>query len=103
MSIESGCDMLMFVKNYEEDIAALKDGIREGKLSEKRLDEAVIRVLGLKAALHLHQRRQRNEEAPTETEQAYLGCSEHQRWLLETVEKSITLVKEITSPFAGQI
>lgn len=94
MSIESGCDMLMFVKNYEEDIAALKDGIREGKLSEKRLDEAVIRVLGLKAALHLHQRRQRNEEAPTETEQAYLGCSEHQRWLLETVEKSITLVKD---------
>lgn len=37
MSIESGCDMLMFVKNYEEDIAALKDGIREGKLSEKGL------------------------------------------------------------------
>ena len=31
MSIESGCDMLMFVKNYEEDIAALKDGIREGR------------------------------------------------------------------------
>ncbi len=94
MSIESGCDMLMFVKNYEEDIAALKDGIREGRLSEKRLDEAVIRVLGLKAALHLHQRKQRKEEAPTETERAYLGCSEHQRWLLDAVDKSITLVKD---------
>ena len=94
MSIESGCDMLMFVKNYEEDIAALKDGIREGRLSEKRLNEAVIRVLGLKAALHLHQRKQRKEEAPTETERAYLGCSEHQRWLLDAVDKSITLVKD---------
>lgn len=94
ISIESGCDMLMFVKNYEEDIAALKEGIREGKLSEKRLDEAVIRVLGLKAALCLHRRRQRKEEAPTERERAFLGCGEHKRWLSEAVDKSITLVKD---------
>lgn len=94
MSIESGCDMLMFVKNYEEDIAALMNGLKEDRLSERRLDEAVIRVLGLKAALRLHQRRQKNEEAPTETERAFLGCREHQRWLSEVVDKSITLVKD---------
>ena len=49
--IEAGCDMVLFNKNYDEDIMYMQKGYEEGILSEKRLDEAVTRILAMKAAL----------------------------------------------------
>ncbi len=94
MSIENGCDMLMFVKDYEEDIRALKDALNDGKLSRRRLDEAVTRVLGLKAALGLHRKKKAGKYAPLPREQALLGCEEHRKWASKAAERSITLVKD---------
>lgn len=54
--IENGCDVILFAENLDEDYAAIMDGLKDGRLSQRRLDEAVIRVLGMKAALGLHQR-----------------------------------------------
>lgn len=50
-AIASGNDMFLFTKNQEEDFKAMLDGYNDGILTEERLNEAVTRILGLKAKL----------------------------------------------------
>ena len=53
--IENGCDMILFCDDPEGDLDILKDALAAGTLSQARVDAAVIRVLGLKAAVGLHE------------------------------------------------
>ena len=53
-TIANGCDMLLFCREPAEDFAFLQAAVRDGLVSEQRITEAVIRVLGMKAALNLH-------------------------------------------------
>ena len=48
-SIQAGCDMFCFSLDLQEDIQYVLDGLESGLLSRKRLDEAVVRILALKA------------------------------------------------------
>lgn len=65
-------------------------GVADGTITPERLDAAGARVLGLKAALKLHER-----PAPTlEAARASVGPEEHQAWSKECADKAITLVKE---------
>ncbi len=50
-SIAAGNDMFLFTKNLEEDFSAMKRGYETGVITEKRLNEALIRILGLKRKL----------------------------------------------------
>lgn len=50
-SIMAGCDMLCFGTDIREDISYLLDALDSGFLTRERLDEAVTRVLALKAKL----------------------------------------------------
>ena len=50
-SIMAGCDMLCFGTDIREDISYLLDALNSGALTHERLDEAVTRVLALKAKL----------------------------------------------------
>jgi beta-N-acetylhexosaminidase len=52
--ISSGCDVILFSDEPEADIARIEAALDDGRLSMARVDEALIRVLGLKAALGLH-------------------------------------------------
>jgi beta-N-acetylhexosaminidase len=52
--VSSGCDIILFSDEPEADIARIETALNDGRLTEARLDEAMIRVLGLKAALGLH-------------------------------------------------
>lgn len=52
--IENGCDMFLFSRAPAEDVALMMKGLREGRLSERRLEEAVERILSFKAMLGLH-------------------------------------------------
>ena len=52
--IENGCDLILFAPNPEAAVAAVRAGIADGRISPARLTEALLRVLGLKAALGLH-------------------------------------------------
>lgn len=54
--IENGCDMILFSADLEGDIALLEAALADGRLSAARVDAALTRVLGLKAALGLHRR-----------------------------------------------
>lgn len=78
-SIAAGCDMLCFGTDIREDISYVLDGLETGLLTQERLDEAVTRVLALKAKL--------NQETPVPQVDA---AGEQRR----CAEKAVTLVKD---------
>ncbi len=92
--IEAGCDMILFNKDHAEDLEFMRKGYEEGILSEKRLEEAVTRILAAKAALKLHIRRESGTLTPRETDLEIIGCEEHKKWARECADKSVTLVKD---------
>ena len=90
-SIEAGADMFLFARNLEEDYQFMLNGIKSGILSQERLDEAVTRILAVKAALGLNKQL---EPLNLEAAQKIVGCDEHKDWAAECADKAITLVKE---------
>ena len=52
--IANGCDMILFTRAPEEDIAEVRAAVLDGSLPAERVEDAVLRVLALKAALGLH-------------------------------------------------
>jgi len=94
-TIEIGCDMFLFTRNYDEDYEYMKQGLKNGILTKERLDQAVIKILALKAALKLHIKKKENTLIPSmESAKSVIGCNEHQTWAKECADQSVTLVKE---------
>lgn len=93
--IESGCDMFLFSRDPVTDYALMLQGLREGRLSEKRLHDAVTRVLGLKAALGLHKRSIDERLPPLEQVRERLATPAHQQLARKAAQASITLVKDV--------
>lgn len=90
-AIAAGADVFLFTRNLEEDYGFMLAGVADGTISAGRLDCAVARVLGLKAALGLHMAR----TAPSlESARAIVGNDEHKAWSRECASRAITLVKE---------
>ncbi len=79
-SIAAGCDMLCFGTDIREDISYVLAGVDSGLISPERLDEAVTRVLALKA--NLAEARPLPDVRPTEEQ---FRCA----------DRAITLVKDI--------
>ena len=92
--IEAGCDMLLFNKDYGEDLEYMKAGYEQGILSEERLEEAVTRILAAKAALKLHEKQKNGTLAPKKENLSVIGCAQHREWAKECADKAVTLVKD---------
>ena len=88
--IAAGCDMFLFFNDPDEDFDYMMKGYRNGIITPERLQEALERILGMKAKLGLHKQR----IAACFDEKRYLGCEEHQRIAEKIAEKSITLIKD---------
>jgi beta-N-acetylhexosaminidase len=95
--IENGCDMFLFGLPDQRDLALLMKGLREGRLSEARLEEAVTRVLALKAALGLHKKTIDQLLPPLEKVRATLRSSGNLAVTEAAAKKTITLVKDVKS------
>lgn len=93
-AIAAGCDMLIFTINQKEDVEYLLRGIDAGLVSPARIDEAVTRVLALKASLKLHEKKKAGSLVPEEKSLNVLKCAEHLSWARECADKSVTLVKD---------
>ncbi len=89
-AIAAGCDLFLFTRNSEEDYKYMMNGYENGIITEKRLDDAITRILGLKAALKLYKKQ---PAVTSEHAMSVLGCDEHKQWAKEAADKSITLVK----------
>lgn len=94
LAIESGCDMFLFNKDLAEDYQFMMDGYKSGVLSEKRLLEANKRILALKAALKLHEKKAAGTLVPPEDSLQVLKSRQHTEWAKELADRSITLVKD---------
>ena len=90
-SIAAGCDMFLFARNLEEDYGFMLEGIRNGIISEERLNEAVTRILAVKAALGLNKKQL---DVDIDEAMKIVGCAEHKTWAQECADAAITLVKE---------
>lgn len=91
-TIAAGVDMLLFTVNHDEDVYYMKQGVRNGIISEERLNEAVTRILALKAKLGLHKKDMSKEvQAPAKS---CVGCEAHQDISRECADRAVTLVKD---------
>ncbi len=55
-AITAGCDMILFFRNHDEDFGFVRAAVDSGEITAERLDDALTRILGLKAKLGLHRR-----------------------------------------------
>jgi len=89
-SINAGCDMFLFFNDPDEDFATMLDAYRSGVISEERMNEALTRILGLKAHMGLH----KAERLVPETDLAEaIGRAEYKKIEAEISRDAITLVK----------
>ena len=93
-SIESGADVILFNRNMDEDIKYLKEGISEGIVSEERFEEAVKRVLALKASLDLPEKKASGSLVPNVNPEKIVGNDTFKAWTKECANKAPTLVKD---------
>lgn len=93
-AITAGCDMILFTRDLEEDVASMKKGIQDGVVTQERLDEAVKRILATKASLGLNTRKKNNTLMPPKEGLSVLKCQEHITWAYQLADESITLVKD---------
>ncbi len=80
-TIAAGCDMIVFSTDFYEDYQFMLEGIEDGIITQERLDEAVTRILALKAKVCFNKPSPKLEDKQSLTEQ----CS----------DESVTLVKNI--------
>ncbi len=88
--IAAGVDMMLFTVNHEEDVRFMKKGYEEGVITPERLDEAVLRILAMKAKLRLYERALPQEKAA----RTCIRCEEHEKLAKECADKAVTLVKD---------
>lgn len=93
-TIASGCDMFLFNRNIKEDYEFMLKGIETGILSVERVDEAVTRVLALKASLGLQNQKVEGTLVPNKEALSVLQSEEHKNWASECADQSVTLVKD---------
>ena len=91
-SIAAGCDIFLFSRDWHEDLQFMLDGVENGIISTERLDEAVSRILALKAALGLHEKKAAGMLVPKDY--AIIGSAEHRQWAAECADQSVTLAKD---------
>lgn len=92
--IENGCDMFLFSRTPAEDVQLMMKGLREGRLSEARLEEAVGRILSFKAKLGLHRMTTDERLPPLEQAVTRLLAAESVATAERAAGRGITLVKD---------
>ncbi len=92
--IANGCDMILFSHDPESDMAAVLAAARSGAIPAARIDDAVLRVLGLKAALGLHRA---PAPAPARTKadrRQAIGTAQNRSLARSVTARAPTLVKD---------
>jgi beta-N-acetylhexosaminidase len=93
--IANGCDVLLFPSPFETDFGHVMRALSDGRLTEARIEEAVTRVLGLKAALGLHRKTLDELLPPLDTARAVVRQPAHLDVERRVASASVTLVKDV--------
>ncbi len=97
-AINAGIDMVMVPYDYKLFIDTLTKAVEQGDVSQARIDEAVRRILRVKAEMGLFDGDPLQPGAPMET----VGSPEHRELAREAVRKSLVLLQndDATLPLA---
>jgi beta-N-acetylhexosaminidase len=91
-AIAAGIDMFLFYNDPEEDLGYMMDGYKNGVISDERLNDALTRILGVKASLGLH-KKAKTELVPPKSALKNIGLPENKAIFAEVADEAITLVK----------
>lgn len=91
-AVMAGCDMILFFNDVKEDYAYVAQALKLGTLTKERVDEAVLRILALKASLGLPEK---SSSFPQKEGLSVAGCEEHLAVAREVSDRAITLAKQI--------
>ncbi len=89
-ALEAGADVLLMPKSPEEAIRGVLDAVKSGRISRKRLDQSVLRVLEAKARVGLGRARVVDLDRIADV----FDSPEDNALALRVAEKSLTLVKD---------
>jgi beta-N-acetylhexosaminidase len=92
-AITAGCDMILFFRNHDEDFGFVRGAVETGEITAQRLDDALTRILGLKAKLGLH-RRAADDLVPPVAELEVIGSAEHHAIAARIADETIALLKD---------
>jgi beta-N-acetylhexosaminidase len=98
-AVEAGADVILMPASVQGAVEGLVEGVRSGRLTERRLEESVLRVLDTKEGLRLQDDRfVQIEQVPQS-----VGIPAHLRVAERIAERSITLLKNDRDllPLAG--
>jgi beta-N-acetylhexosaminidase len=93
-AIAAGCDMFLFLNENEEDFNYMLEGYKNGVITEERLQDALRRILGLKASLKLHEKQKNGTLIPDKEGLKVVGCEEHLAMAKEAADLGISLIKD---------
>ncbi len=93
-AIAAGCDMFLFFNDNEEDFKFMLEGYKKGIITEERLQDALRRILGLKASLKLHEKQKNGTLIPDKEGLKVVGCEEHLAFAKEAADLGISLIKD---------
>ena len=92
MAVNAGVDMLMVSRDWREVLDYLNDAARNERISQRRIDDAVTRILRVKEYAGM-----RDQFNPKNTllarDEGVLGCRQHRELAREAVRKSMVLLK----------
>ncbi len=91
LSIAAGCDMFLFNRNINEDFDFMMEGYKNGIITDERLNDALTRILALKASMNLHEK-SLDELVPKVFENKTKEL--HKKWSAELADESVTLVRD---------
>lgn len=92
-AINAGCDMLLFFNDADEDFNTMLNAYQSGVISEERMQDALTRILGLKAHMGLHKKSKEQLVPDEKTMSSILGKQEYRDTQKVISEEGITLVK----------
>ena len=95
LSINAGCDMFLFFNDPDEDFTTMLDAYKSGIITEERMEEALTRILGLKAHMGLHKKEKENLCPNGDDLQTILHKSEYKSYSSKISRDAITLVKSL--------
>ncbi|MBQ7283184.1 MAG: hypothetical protein IJR16_10440 [Spirochaetales bacterium] len=96
-AIMAGIDMLLFFNDIDEDFEYMKSAYLDGRLTEERVDEALHRILALKA--HVGLDNWSMDKFPKKEDLCKIGAEENKFYAKEIADKGITLVKSTEKLF----
>lgn len=89
-TIAAGCDMLLFTRMPKDDYDHMMKGYLDGVISDERLDQALTRILAIKASLKLVGKSV-TQLVPGNFNQ--VDVKQHKAWAADLADKAITLVR----------